>query len=81
MSTKYRVVFQISNRIKEIEIEAASPMLAFRKFKELMPKIMFDNLSVNEIKVDIPDKFYTNKREKVCMPCNPIFNDILKQAI
>jgi hypothetical protein len=81
MST-YRVVIQIANRVKEIPIEASTSLEAFKKFKELMPKIMFNNLSVKEITVDIPvPNPYIKKNEpRLCSPCEPTFNKIIKKT-
>jgi hypothetical protein len=80
--TVYRIVIQIANRIKTIPIEAASPLEAFKKFKELMPKIMFDNLAVKEITEDIPvPQPYVTKRElKLCYPCEKTFDKIIKKS-
>ncbi len=79
MLTTYRIVFQLANRVKEIEINAATPLQALHKFKDMTPKIVFNNLSINEIKIDMEHKPYIKKNEpKLCCPCNLIFDKLLK---
>ena len=77
--TNYKIVYQLSNRVKRITIPAHSPMEAFKKFKEMMPQIVYNNLSVRGVEVDIPVNEYVKKREPdLCIPCAPTFNKIIK---
>ena len=77
--TNYKIVYQLSNRVKRITIPAHSPMEAFKKFKEMMPQIVYNNLSVRGVEVDIPVNEYVKKSEPdLCMPCSPNFDKIIK---
>ncbi len=71
--TDYKIIYELSNRIITVIISAHSPMEAFRKFKEMMPKVMYDNLSLNNIEAD-PGK--VKKQEHVCLPCVPAFDKL-----
>ena len=72
--TNYRIVYQLSYRTKTITIPACSPMEAFKKFKEMMPKIVYNNLSLNTIEVDSPP---VKKQDKhLCLPCSASFDKL-----
>ncbi len=47
--TTYKVIYELSNRIKVVEITAHSPMEALHKFKAMMPKIVYKNLALKQI--------------------------------
>lgn len=70
--TKYKIVYSLSRRVKKVEIWAASPMLAFKKFKEMMPKVVFSNLAVNEVQEvsDVTEEVVgTRQPRNLCSPC------------
>jgi hypothetical protein len=64
--TKYKIVYEIANRVKHEEIWAASPMLAFKKWKSMLPEIVLKNSSVHNIE-EIKEKT-KNKTIKLCYP-------------
>lgn len=73
--TKYRVVYEISNRIRFIFIEAATPMLAFKKFKEMMPALIYKNLAVHDVEIELPkQKLIQKKVENTCFVCRYFTN-------
>ena len=66
MLTNYRIVYQLSNRVKEIRILAATPMQALKKFKEMMPTIIYKNLALKEVDEVITPEI---KDTKKCFAC------------
>lgn len=50
VGTVYEIVFTVGNsKVRIVKIKASSPMIAFKKFKELMPDIVFKGLLIDEI--------------------------------
>jgi hypothetical protein len=77
--TTYRIVYEIAHRVREINIDATSPMLALKKFKEIIPSIIYKNLSVHEIKTDEPINVYTKRWDKkYCFTCEPNETETIK---
>jgi len=70
--TDYKIIYELSNRIITVIIQAHSPMEAFRKFKEMMPKVVYNNLSL--INVD-PGKVKKQEQD-LCIPCVPAFDKL-----
>src|SRR6478736_2136234 len=80
--TNYTIIYQVGNRVKRITIPAHSPMEAFKKFKEMMPQIVYNNLSVKNVEVNIPIKDCVNKSEpKKCLPYAPDFDKLFKMGV
>lgn len=65
--TQYRLVYELSNRVREVEIWACSPLEAFKKFKEMMPEIVYKNLAVKNVD-EIKSKI-SKQQVKLCYPC------------
>jgi len=69
--TNYKVIYELSNRVKTVIIPAYTPLEAFRKFKEMMPSIIYKNLSLHDIEEQIIKSKPETIKEIKCHDCNP----------
>ena len=76
--TNYTIFYELAHRVNKLTIPAHSPMEAFKKFKEMMPQIVYNNLSVKTVEVNIPKDCVKKSEPKTCLPCAPAFDKLLK---
>jgi hypothetical protein len=67
--TSYRIVYEIKYKRKTVIITAASPMLALKEFKKIMPEIVYKNLSMGDVEIRDPEPEI--KQEPILRLCFP----------